>query len=208
LRELKNTSSMLALFATIPAGPSSTPRRQVNNYLLPSGLDFISGTLPAEAKGRTLFMSNPGIWDSEPVHNGREPVILLSPCPWQEVAMFAESSTKDRTPAYHEKKEALTQQMMATARQTWENCGDIMPLAAGTPLTFRDELSTPQGAAYGAMHCLGQYTPECRTRVPGLLLAGQSTLMTGVVGASLSGMVSAGEITGLEQLWNEVRLCR
>jgi all-trans-retinol 13,14-reductase len=75
----------------------------------------------------------------------------------------------------------------------------------GTPLTFRDELSAPEGCAYGAMHCLNQYNPQPRTRVPGLLLSGQSTLMTGVVGASISGMVSAGEILGLESLWQEIR---
>ncbi len=207
LRALKNTISMFALFATIPARPSSAPQKQINSYLLPSGLNFIPEALSAEANSQTLFMSNPGIWDSEALQNGRQGVILLSPCSWKEVAMFQESSTKTRPPSYYDKKETLTRQMIATAQDTWENCSDIQILAAGTPLTFRDELSTPQGAVYGAMHCLGQYTPDCRTRLPGLFLAGQSTLMTGVVGASLSGLVSAGEIVGLEQLWNEVRQC-
>lgn len=80
-------------------------------------------------------------------------------------------------------------------------------LAAGTPLTFRDELSAPQGCAYGASHSLDQYTPDIRTRVPGLYLSGQSTLMTGVVGTSLAGFISAGYIVGLESLWKEMCRC-
>ena len=207
LRELKNTISMSALFATIPARSSLAPQKQINNYLLPSGLNFIPEVHTSKRNSQTLFMSNPGVWDSEALQNGRQGVILLSPCLWDEVAMFQQSSTKNRPSSYYDKKEALTRQMISTAQNTWENCSDMQILAAGTPLTFRDELSTPQGAVYGAKHCLGQYTPDCRTRVPGLFLAGQSTLMTGVVGASLSGLVSAGEIVGLEQLWGEVRQC-
>jgi all-trans-retinol 13,14-reductase len=105
-------------------------------------------------------------------------------------------------------KEKIACEMLHAARKTWDGCGEIHPLAVGTPLTFRDELTAPQGSAYGVMHCLGQFNPGARTRLRGLWLSGQSTLMAGVVGASLSGMVTAGEITGLEILWENVRRCR
>ena len=207
LQTLKNTTSMCAVFATIPTNPSSAPAKQINKYLLPSGLNPIPETLSASAGNQSLFMSTPGIWDTAPLRNNRQGVILLSPCPWEEVAAFSDTTRAGRTQLYYNKKESLIQQMIETAQHTWDNCSDIQQLAAGTPLTFRDELSTPQGAVYGAMHCLGQYTPDCRTRMPGVFLAGQSTLMTGVAGASLSGLVCAGEIMGLEQLWDEVRQC-
>ncbi len=98
--------------------------------------------------------------------------------------------------------------MVAQAERLWhEQCGAIQPLATGTPLTFCDELSAPEGCTYGAMHCLDQFNPDIRTRLPGLYLSGQSTLMTGVVGASISALVAAGEITGLEPLWEEIKKC-
>ena len=98
--------------------------------------------------------------------------------------------------------------MIRTAEQRWgEYCGRIEPLAVGTPLTFRDMLGAPQGCVYGAMQSLDQFNPGVRTRLAGLFLIGQSTLMTGVVGAAASGLVGAGEILGLEDLWEEIRAC-
>jgi all-trans-retinol 13,14-reductase len=122
--------------------------------------------------------------------------------------MFKDSDKNSRPPAYQEFKEGLAEQMLETARKNWGHiCGEITLLAVATPLTFRDELSSPEGSAYGAVHSLDQATPSVRTRIPGLWLSGQSTLMTGVLSASLAGMVTAGEMTGLETLWEEVRKC-
>ena len=85
---------------------------------------------------------------------------------------------------------------------------DLEPLAFSTPLTFRDELNSPQGGVYGVKRSASQINPAPRTSLPGLWLTGQNTLMTGIVGASISALATAGEILGHEALWNEVRQYR
>jgi len=133
-------------------------------------------------------------------------IILLRLGYWQDVAEFEKSSPTDRPEKYERFKGEIAAEMIEIAEQRWGDiCGKIEPLAIGTPLTFRDELAAPEGCAYGAMHCLDQFNPDVRTRLPGLLLSGQSTLMTGVAGSSISGLVSAGEILGIESLWEDVR---
>ena len=94
-------------------------------------------------------------------------------------------------------------QVVARSRECSELWKKVLQTAASqpSPLTFFDELAMPEGSAYGPQFCLGQYNPGARTKVEGLLLGGQGTLMPGVVGASLSGLIAAGEIEGLEPLW-------
>ncbi|MDA3785422.1 MAG: NAD(P)/FAD-dependent oxidoreductase [Deltaproteobacteria bacterium] len=209
LRELENTMSMYALFGRLPAGAAQEALQWRNYYSLPPGPaefhDFM-GSSPAQ---RQLMMSSPGARDSQSLSAGREGVILLAPAHWQEVARFHDSTPRNRSAAYGAFKEEVAARMIGHAARTWgDGYGAIEPLAVGTPLTFRDELSAPQGSCYGAMCCLGQYNPGVRTRLPGLWLSGQSTLMTGVVGAALGALVTAGEMTGLEGLWEEVRQCQ
>ena len=133
-------------------------------------------------------------------------VILLQPARWEEVQEFENSTSSSRSSRYEAHKKKISEDMIQQATKKWGGMFDnITTVAIGTPLTIRDELSAPEGCAYGAMHSLDQFTPDIRTRLPGLLLSGQSTLMTGLVGASISGMISAGEILGLEALWEEIR---
>ncbi|MCJ7604239.1 MAG: NAD(P)/FAD-dependent oxidoreductase [Desulfobulbaceae bacterium] len=209
LQELKNSLSMFAVFGS-RTDISDTPSFDLTNYFhIPSGLDVLPKSAETPFHKRALLMTRTRGRSDDSLPQDENGIILLRPAYWQDVELYHNSSKGNRPCSYALFKDKICNEMLLTAKETWgELCGMIRPLAVGTPLTFRDELTSPQGGAYGAMHCLGQFNPDIRTRLPGLLLSGQSTLMTGVVGASLSGMVSAGEILGLEPLWEEVRQCR
>ena len=208
LTELHNTISMFAVFGTVSGSSSRECLKWTNHCLIPSGLELIPETATTSSDRRALLLTCPGCRDKNRLQQNRNGVILLRPAFMEEVESFQNSSKNNRAEAYIIYKEKIAREMLHAVRKIWNDCEEIQPLAVGTPLTFRDELTSPQGSAYGAMHCLGQFNPGARTRLRGLWLSGQSTLMTGVVGASLSGMVTAGEITGLETLWENVRRCR
>jgi all-trans-retinol 13,14-reductase len=206
LRELRNTCSMFAVFAV---APETSEPDWVNYYHIPAGLTPVPETVQEPIRRRALMMTCPERRAATALSKFKRGVILLRPAFWEDVGRFGTSSPRHRPEAYGAWKEEIATEMIAAARQHWgEIYGSLRPLAVGTPLTFRDELATPEGAAYGAQHCLSQYNPGARTRLPGFWLSGQSTLMTGVAGAALAGMVSAGEILGLESTWDEVRRCR
>ena len=208
LQELKNSLSMFAVF-----GSTDISDRHffdlANYFQIPSGLDVLPKSTEIPPHNRALLMTRTRGRNDDSLSQDKKGIILLRPAYWQDVELYHNSSKGNRPYSYTLFKDKICNEMLHAAEEAWgESCGTIRPLAVGTPLTFRDELTSPQGGAYGAMHCLDQFNPDIRTRLPGLLLSGQSTLMTGVVGASLSGMVSAGEILGLEPLWEEVRQCR
>jgi all-trans-retinol 13,14-reductase len=207
LIDLKNSISMFALFGTVSATPGTKAFLDWTNHIsIPEGPNSFPPSLKTRSTQRSLMLTCTERTANNTLQPQIKSVILLQPAFWEEVAHFHHCRKGNRPPAYSRLKHTITEQMLQTAEKKWgDYLGPIRPLAMGTPLTFRDELSAPEGCAYGAMHCLNQYNPRPRTRVPGLLLSGQSTLMTGIVGASISGMVSAGEILGLESLWQEIR---
>lgn len=201
--DLRNSLSLNAVFGRSEK-PVDTLVGAKNYYLLPEYGDVIPLDYRSNSEERPIMMTNMGgEWS---LRQGRNSIILLGLSYWENIEQFKDSSQNDRPAAYGEYKDKLAEEMIKTAEERWGNiCGRIEPLAVGTPLTFRDELHAPQGCAYGAMHCLEQFNPDVRTRLPGLYLCGQSTIMTGVVGSSISGLVGAGEILGLESLWDGVR---
>ena len=207
LRELKNSLSMFAVF-----GKSErlldTRRGPVNYFLLPGESDVLPEWSETPHNLRPMMMTGTRNELTECLQQERNGIILLRLGYWQDIEKFTSSPLNGRSEEYENFKRDIAAEMIGTAEQRWGDlCGSIEPLAVGTPLTFKDELTAPEGCAYGAMHCLGQFNPDIRTRVSGLYLSGQSTLMTGVVGSSISGLVGAGEILGLESLWEEVRKC-
>jgi all-trans-retinol 13,14-reductase len=208
LRELRNSLSMFAVF-----GKSSRPVEladgPLNYYLLPDEQEVIPKDSSTPRQFRPMMMTGTSVRQGEILQGTGNGIILLRLGYWEDVAGFEKSSPANRPAAYVDLKEKIAGEMVSAAEERWGSiCGAIKPFAVGTPLTFRDELAAPDGCAYGAMHCLDQINPDVRTRLPGLYLSGQSTLMTGVVGASISGLVGAGEILGLESLWEEVRKWR
>ncbi|MBM9604263.1 phytoene desaturase family protein [Desulfopila inferna] len=204
LLQLKNTISMNVLFGVMPKPPPSLEWH--NHIFLPGGSNPLDKK-NNQIKDRLLMVTSTAR-GSFSLRQDYKSVILLQPAWWEEVKMFENSTSCTRPTLYHVHKEEISRAMIAQAEKCISSdFKRIEPLAVGTPLTFRDELSAPQGCAYGASHSLDQYTPDIRTRVPGLYLSGQSTLMTGIVGASLAGFTSAGYILGLEPFWEELRSC-
>lgn len=203
VRELADTVSMHILFGEVTAERPLPQLDRTNLYRLRPGFELLT---PPSGKGAaTLMITAPGRHDG-PTTPAARGVIMMRPAHLAEVSGF-DRGYKSRGPGYTEFKEELTQQMLADAAAFGEEFRTIRPLATGTPLTFRDRLGSPSGGVYGVQHGRQQHPAEARTKLPGLYLSGQGSLMPGIMGASLAGLVSAGEIVGLEKVWDMVRAC-
>lgn len=205
LEGLQNSLSMFAVFGRSEKelNPLSGP---LNHFILPPGDDILSKRPATPFAVRPMMMTGTRTTSVEALQQERNGIILLRLGYWQDVERFSASTSGSRPDGYRDLKQRVGTEMIETAERRWGHiCGNIEPFAVGTPLTFRDELNAPGGCAYGAMHALEQFNPDVRTKLPGLFLAGQSTLMTGVAGSSISGLVAAGEILGLESLWEDIR---
>lgn len=86
--------------------------------------------------------------------------------------------------------------------------GKFKVVSNASPLTYESYTGTSGGAAYGLQQSVNQVKLGTRTSVVGLYLAGQSILMPGIMGASISGVISVANILGMEELWGELQKCR
>jgi all-trans-retinol 13,14-reductase len=202
LKNVDNSIPMFIVFAKADGKAKNQISAQSklawnNNYCLGKGLNFLD-TFPETPWKNSMLMTAPSLRDSN--HPG---VILMRTADWQEVEPFAAYTRRRDLNIYQDWKSQATQELITRADDLWGE--SLVPLASGSPLTFRDEFGTANGGAYGIAHSIDQIITGARTKVNGLWFSGQSTLMTGVMGSSLSGLVTAGEITGMESLWSEVR---
>jgi all-trans-retinol 13,14-reductase len=93
------------------------------------------------------------------------------------------------------------------ARRLPELSGNILAHSIATPLTFRDYTGTPDGALYGIQKDVGagaRTTINMRTRIPNLLLTGQNVNMHGVLGVSVTAVLTAAELVGLDYLLGKI----
>jgi len=208
IKDLEDTISMFIVFGRID--PTSVPLLDnANLYSIDPGFENM-GNLTKDGVIKGMLMTAPGRRDlegSDPDRSGAQGVILMRPASWEETARFSKGPG-NRCEGYKQWKAEATEDLIKQAAQAFGNsCLDIKPLAAGSPLTFRDELGSPAGGIYGVQHNTDQFVARARTKIPGLYLSGQGSLMTGLLGSSLAGLVTAGEIMGLEETWDRVRNC-
>ena len=77
-----------------------------------------------------------------------------------------------------------------------------------TPLTYRDYNSTPDGALYGIAKdiTLGPVgRVSYKTKIPNLILAGQSINSHGILGVLVGSIVACSEVLGSDVVLNEIR---
>lgn len=135
------------------------------------------------------------------------------------VAAFMLSDNHEYRPFYGTKRGRRPQAYQALKRerlgQIQETIMGANPDLAGlkletgaTPLTVHDWLNSPGGGLYGARNSLAQFNPQPVTKVPGLYLAGQSVLVPGIMGVTISAFLTCGYILGHEILLKEVKACK
>lgn len=209
VKELEDTTSMFIVFGKLTAPGTLPVLDRANLCGIEAGSGLTNG--PKAARNKAILMTAPGRRDrdgSTGDDRAGQGVILMRPADWAETKEFSRNA-RGRGTGYRQWKTAAAADLIRRAAADFgPACLDIKPLATGSPLTFRDELGSPAGGVYGVQHNLQQFVARARTRVQGLYLSGQGSLMTGLLGASMAGLVTTGEIMGLEETWDKVRKCQ
>jgi all-trans-retinol 13,14-reductase len=201
---MEDGPATISVFITTKADLSRYGRR---NYYVYEELDFDRIYANSDRRHEFAFVTVPTAREGLG-KNGLHQVIGIGFLDWSRVAKWAESRTKHRPADYEEFKNRQTDDLLRLVCEVVpELRGNIESVEAATPLTNRDYAVTENGAAYGIHHCVeqaGRYGLRPRTRVGGLYLAGQSVLMPGVCGVTISAFHTCSIILGSEYLMRKV----
>lgn len=147
--------------------------------------------------------------------NYAESLSVMTYMKWEEVEPWA--STFRVIPGHGESRgETYEQFKKEKALKIIEELDRVLPgiekhiqeYSAQTPLTYRDYLGTPKGSIYGiSMNSeeAMKYIFSSRQRIENLYLTGQNLNLHGVVGVTISAIVTCSEILGNSFLLNQLR---
>jgi all-trans-retinol 13,14-reductase len=199
LRELVDTPSAYMLFG-ISEKPLQILERS-NLFVCPeTDVDnfFHSNRLPEQG---------PWYITSTKQHDDARGVVAIAPGSLQDVSAWQSSEIGKRPLAYREHKKNRLDHMQSSLLKHVPELESVRFVEGATPLTLRDYMNTPTGSLYGIRHTVNQFNPAPATRIPGLLLAGQSIVAPGLLGAVISAFLTCGFIIGHNKLRKELRAC-
>ncbi len=134
-----------------------------------------------------------------PAHAPGRGISIVEPSFGNQVAAWQESRRGARPEGYLTYKRARVEAIrdhIFSCLPEYRECLEF--LDAGSMLTYRDYLGSPDGSAYGVKQKMGQFNLVGRLPLHNLFAAGQSALLPGVIGAMMSSLIVGRGILGKE----------
>lgn len=129
---------------------------------------------------------------------------------YEDVKPWEDTRTGRRGEAYEEFKQRKAELVIkALEEECPELRGNIEAYYTSTPLTYRDYTGTPNGSMYGAAkdistNMVGRISH--RTRIPNLLLTGQSITSHGMLGVLAGSIVTCSELLALDTIFDQMEI--
>lgn len=126
-------------------------------------------------------------------------ICIVQPSYPDQVAAWSDSRRGSRPEEYlnykHSQVEAIKEHLFSVIPELRDT---LDFLDAGSMLTFRDYLCSPDGSAYGIKQKMGQFNLIGKLPLHNLFVAGQSSLLPGIIGAMMSSLIVGRAIMGKE----------
>jgi all-trans-retinol 13,14-reductase len=126
-------------------------------------------------------------------------ICIVEPSFSDQIASWSGSRRGNRPDAYLEYKNERIEAIKEHLFSVFPEFRDTMEfLDAGSMLTFKDYLCSPDGSAYGVKQKMGQFNLIGKLPLHNLFAAGQSSLLPGVIGAMMSSLIVGRAVLGKE----------
>lgn len=133
---------------------------------------------------------------------------VISLMKYEDVEKWGHTTFGRREEAYNAFKLKREHELIEQVGQYYpEIKKNIVAQYSATPLTLRDYLGNPEGSMYGIERNIERPMESFifpKTRIPNLLLTGQSTSLHGMLGVSIGALLTCAEILDLNQLIKEI----
>ena len=158
---------------------------------------------PSQPKVKGILISCPVVASCNPDKNEgtfANVIDILTPMKWEYVEPWADKTPGKRGEDYVEMKEDISRQMLKMAEQVIPGLtGMIERSFSSTPLTYYTYNNSPYGSAYGVRkdysNVLGTILSP-KTPIPNLFLTGQSLMLHGLHGVTMTAKFTCEEVMG------------
>jgi all-trans-retinol 13,14-reductase len=208
IAKLENTPGTFMINAVLK--PGKFPYLNYNYYHHASdnawgGADYTDDTWP-QTFG--MFVSA-GVGKEQYADN----LCLMTYMHYDEVAAWHDTFSTDTHPDtrgadYQAFKKEKAEKLLELAEKRFPGLKEsIHAYYVATPLTFRDYLAMPEGSMYGVVKDCNDplkafISPS--TRLRNLYLTGQNMNLHGILGVTMSALVTSAELVGMDKLVNDI----
>ncbi|MCD8203092.1 MAG: NAD(P)/FAD-dependent oxidoreductase, partial [Prevotella sp.] len=129
------------------------------------------------------------------------------PMLWEQCKLWNNTQVGKRNEDYKEMKKRMADECIELAARFIHSLREYIQSYTSTPLTWHDYTLTPEGSAYGVRKDFRyplQTLLSPRTPIPNLLQTGQSLMLHGVHGVTMTAFYTCAEILGKETIWEIV----
>ena len=174
------------------------------------GLDFekyfeVSQEESMDVETPLIFISFPSTkdpnWKNHPGRENKATMAIITFAKWDWYKQWDQTQLKKRGEEYEELKTVFGQKMIDRCCQLFPKIKDhIDYVDVGSPLTHKHYIAQPHGEIYGLDHtklrldALHTAMLRPKTDIPGLYMTGQDIFLCGLAGASIGGLIAAGQV--------------
>lgn len=136
-------------------------------------------------------------------------LIILAYMKFSELTQWQNTHRLNRPKAYYDFKNQKSELLLKAVFKRFPGIRtQIISYYSSTPLSYRDYTGTPDGSAYGILKkadnpLVSLITPK--SKVGNLFFVGQNLNMHGILGVTISAVMSCQELLGKEYLLNKIR---
>jgi len=137
-----------------------------------------------------------------------ETASVLSFMNFDKVKKWSQIPSLDRGEEYKDFKEKMAEKLLKAVSQQFPGFNNMVEsYYISTPLTFEDYTGTKEGTAYGILKDCENPVKSIilpKTRIPNLYLSGQNLNIHGVLGTTISSVITCSELIGFRNLLNKI----
>lgn len=127
--------------------------------------------------------------------------------PWLDTFNTA-ANKNDRGQTYEQFKAEKSEKLLKELEKKFPNIRDcIKEIYSSTPLSYRDYIASNNGSMYGYVKDVSrpmQSFISPKTKIPNLMFTGQSINMHGILGVTISAIITCSEILGKDYLIEKI----
>lgn len=203
IESLENTTGMFTIYLVLKK--NSFPYLNYNHHHF-SELNVWTTDYDEKKWPEHYMLYTPATSNSQTWANG---LIAMTYMKYKDVQKWANTTVENRGEDYLEFKRKKSELLIDYINKKFPNIRDhIECYYSSTPLTYRDYTGTPEGSSYGilknANDPLSTIIPA-KARVKNLYFTGQNLNMHGILGVSISSVLTCSEIIGNDYLFNKIR---
>ncbi|PIQ35153.1 MAG: hypothetical protein COW63_01500 [Bacteroidetes bacterium CG18_big_fil_WC_8_21_14_2_50_41_14] len=203
LEQKTDTLSCFALYLKLKPGKFRYQNFNYNFYLQPDV--WYASSYDERLWPEHFFLHFPA---DEPNPQWVDHLSIVTYMSFEEVSMWKDLPSNARGIGYKQFKKEKAEKLLALVLLQFPELENLITdYTTATPLTFREYVGSPTGSMYGTLRDykfpLASYV-GVRTKIHNLYFTGQNLNLHGVMGVSISALLTCAEFVDLPELLNEI----